>query len=558
MLSKGHSTRLRLGPIVGHTDHQSTRIWIRVQDDPSSYHLRVQGRGLFPFISTENVFEFGTALAIADGLRPDRRYRYQVLRRGRVIANAGGTCRTMPGPGSMAEIMFVAISCNHHGEEGAWQQLADFVEQNEPRFLLMMGDNVYVDKEPNVWKEQLNAGSAVRRKHLADQYQKNWSREPLRTILANIPTYMVWDDHDVRDGWGSFAPDSPTLAEKYPRGKPICEKYNAYFEDTRDVYWHFQMCHNPPHSEHILTPPATPDPYLVAAPPVPGERKAMPFLFQCGRTAIVVLDSRGDRDLWRTEHPVLGDTQWKFIEGAFGKLDVMFDALIVVTPVPIVGMDPNGQAQFLIGKRTDDVELLKRGDEEGLLALQETGDKDVGNLIKAGAGGYVESRFGIGTNWGSFKVSDIDDVRDQWSNHMSRPEQAAVIRASVEATRTNRLPIYPRGLLFIGGDWHSGGLFDIEISKPSIRTRCLISSGISQQNSSSDPHLGVIADEQFEVAPGIHATMREFVNGYNFGIIQVIPTGVTPEIISTVAHAGNSSAWGLRVSHSEPGLPTFP
>jgi hypothetical protein len=64
---------------------------------------------------------------------------------------------------------------------------------------------------------------------------------------------MMWDDHDIRDGWGSFAPDSPTLAALYPRGKPIFDQYNAFFEDARDVSWHFQMSHNPPPATNILS-----------------------------------------------------------------------------------------------------------------------------------------------------------------------------------------------------------------------------------------------------------------------------------------------------------------
>ena len=105
--------RLQLGPIVGHTDEKSTIIWIRVFDDPRLYELRVQGHGVFAFKSTENEegpFEFGTATAFVDGLRSDWRYNYQVLRKGRVIPGSKGSFRTMPPPGSMAEITFAVIS----------------------------------------------------------------------------------------------------------------------------------------------------------------------------------------------------------------------------------------------------------------------------------------------------------------------------------------------------------------------------------------------------------------------------------------------------------------
>src|SRR5438445_13320357 len=118
-------SRLLLGPIVGHTDHASTIIWIRVHDDPSNYDLRVHGRGVFPFVGTEtNSPAYGTALALADGLRSEWEYRYHILRRGRAISGAEGLFRTMPLPGSGADMLFVSLSCSHNKEPGAWPTLS--------------------------------------------------------------------------------------------------------------------------------------------------------------------------------------------------------------------------------------------------------------------------------------------------------------------------------------------------------------------------------------------------------------------------------------------------
>jgi hypothetical protein len=67
-------------------------------------------------------------------------------------------------------------------------------------------------------------------------------------------------------------------------------------------------------------------------------------------------------------------------------------------------------------------------------------------------------------------------------------------------------------------------------------------------NTTSDPLIGTLVDEDFEVATGIQSTLRDFVTGYNFGVIQIVPTGGTPLIVPVVAHKGNSFAWGLQVS----------
>ena len=208
MKPKRSVNRLQLGPVVGHTDNASARIWIRVRDDPADYMLRVKRHGFFPFQSTGNA-ELGTALALAEGLRSDWRYEYQILRRRRVVPGGFGSFRTMPDPVSMADVQFVAVSCSAQDDEGAWAALSQYVQDAEPRFLILMGDQVYLDSGTSVWHEHFDSEPGERRAAMAEKYQENWSREAVQSVLANIPTYMMWDDHEIRDGWGSFAPGSP-------------------------------------------------------------------------------------------------------------------------------------------------------------------------------------------------------------------------------------------------------------------------------------------------------------------------------------------------------------
>ncbi|MCB0535589.1 MAG: hypothetical protein KDD14_25515, partial [Saprospiraceae bacterium] len=128
--------RLQLGPVVGHTDHESVRVWIQVYDNPAFYTLRIQGFGAVEFVSTETSFiEFGTAIATVKGLRPDRVYRYQVIRRGRFVARAKGRFRTMPEPTSMTGIHFCAISCNTLERDGIWPRFEQYIKDAQPHFL---------------------------------------------------------------------------------------------------------------------------------------------------------------------------------------------------------------------------------------------------------------------------------------------------------------------------------------------------------------------------------------------------------------------------------------
>jgi hypothetical protein len=529
--------RLRLGPVVGHTDETSTRIWIQAFDHPGEYSLRVQGAGLFNFVSTEGQLEFGTGIAIAEGLRPDRVYRYSVLRRGRVVSRARGTFRTMPEPRSGAPILFCAVSCSQTQHEGVWTQFAAFVEKAKPAFVLMMGDQVYMDEDPpDVFEDHFQSKRAVRRRALAEKYALNWSREPVRKVLANVPTYMMWDDHDIRDGWGSVAADSLTLAQTHPRGRPIFLKSNAYFEDARDVYWHFQGCHNP------LRIPGQSLPNYVEGPPGPGTRAAMPFAFRCGRLVVLVLDQRGDRDVFRSSFPILGAKQWSFVDQVFAGLDADVEALAVMTPTPIASMDPNGQVQNLLGDRTDDIVAFRRGDEEGTLHPATSDAKS--DVLPAIANVHVSRLLGRQLNLGSYMVSKVDEARDQWSHKFARPEQAALLRKAGAARLTNVIPGAARGLIFLSGDIHVGAIFDITCSKPKFEAVSLTSSGISASEGES-VIVGTYLDESFSVAPGISSKLRELVNDFNFGVVQVIPTGTGAEIVTTLAHEGNATAFGI-------------
>lgn len=525
--------RLQLGPIVGHTDHGASCVWIRVYDNPDDYTLRIKGHGLAPFVSTEGgQLEFRTAVAQLTGLRSDWFYRYQVLRRGRVVPGAKGSFRTLPLPGSYADVSFVSISCNAQDDLGLWQELAAHIKQDKPRFLMMLGDQVYLDDDsetPSVWKAHLNSSPEKRRKAMVRKYQESWSRPAIRELLANIPTYMMWDDHEIRDGWGSLAADSPTLAARYPAGQRIHQKYNAFFEDARDVFWHFQMCHNPQ--------------TLGGGPPPPGTRQSMPYAFVCGRALFLVVDSRGERDLWRTDGaPVLGQQQWHYIDALLGNLPADVDALVIATPVPIASMSPKGQTQHLVGHRTDDVERFRKGDAKGLLEMQSMhGDKI--EIVSAMIGGWLR-RHSLGSpNLGNFRLSDIDDARDQWSNHFSQAEQRRLLRTAAIAANDKRSAATRRAVLFLGGDLHAGGVVDIDIKQPQLHATCLISSGISKRTN-EDMVLHVLVDEDFEIAKGMRARLQAFVNDFNYGVVRILPTGATPQVLPLVAHVGETSAWG--------------
>ena len=546
--------RLVLGPVLGHTDAHSTRIWIQVSDDPRDYAVRVDGVGLVRFESTEpaGAIEFGTAIARVVGLEPDRRYRYRITRAGRYLSGARGSVRTLPPANSMTPVLFNAISCNGASQIGAWQQFADHVDRAQPSFIVMMGDQVYLDEDPpDIFEEHVNADRATRRRAMAEKYRFNWIREPVARLLANTPCYMVWDDHDIRDGWGSLASDSPTMAAKHPRGAQIFGKCSVFFEDARDVFWHFQGCRNPRPGDHPdpvvpgQSDPAFPN--YVNGPLPAGQRIGMPFVFRCGKVMVMVLDSRGARDVFRATKPILGDVQWAFIDQVLTRVPADIDALAVVTSTPLASQDPDGQTQRLMGGRTDDVEAFRRGDEQELFHHKKQDSKAVG-IVKAIAGAKVERLIGVNPNLGDFQISNIDEARDQWSHRFARPEQRELLQKCFSARLANR-PKGARGreLIFLSGDIHIGCTFEVTATRPvKAKAMSLTSSGISQIDD-TQPLVGTFIDQSFALAPGMHAELKTVVNQFNFGVVSVLPTGHGAQVQAALAHEGNSFSVALDI-----------
>ena len=525
------SSRLILGPIVGHTDDTSTRIWIQAGANPADYALRIPGRGQFPFVSTEGPEpEFGTAIAVADGLRPEHRYRYSVLRRGRVVPGGRGSFRTMPRLGSMADVLFVTVSCSDWKKDGAWLELERYVEDHQPRFILMVGDQVYLDfgdGAERIWPYHLRTPPAERRQFMADRYRDHWERSPIRKVMANTPTYMLWSDHEIRDGWGSWASDSPTLQAKYPRGAAIAAQYNSYFEDARKVYWHFQMCHN------FAAP--------VGEPYVAGTRTAIPVQFQCGRLSVLMLDDRGDRDLWRESNRALGDAQWNFLDNEFlPNLSPDVDALAIATQGPIVGMAPSGESVRRIGHREDDVELFKRGDARGLLALQAKSNSKVDTAYAAVD--RVVFKDLLPNN--DFRIADFDDLRDQWSHPRCQPEQERLIRWAGRAGAVNRRPRSRGPSCSSAATSTPARCTGSRVESPPFTAECLISSGIAQE---SGHYVGFKLDDDHAVAPGIRAELKHAVGDFNYGITHVLFNGGTPIVTNTLGHPNTGKVWTVEV-----------
>ena len=59
-----------------------------------------------------------------------------------------------------------------------------------------------------------------------NMYRGHWSFDPLQKIMRSIPHLCIWDDHEIRDGWGSEAGDFKGSNKKiYDIARSVADEY---------------------------------------------------------------------------------------------------------------------------------------------------------------------------------------------------------------------------------------------------------------------------------------------------------------------------------------------
>lgn len=385
--------RLRIAAIVGHTTATSTRLWLRTAAPGDyTLLLWVEGEiddgvidrllGVLPvdlaFVTalpgigsrtfTIRDYDHDTTHTIdIQGLAPGCTYRYALvgsyygLAEVQALLGHDRPHRVRTLPASMGAFAFAFTSCHMPYEEGwfgktrvvndaMWEYLGAVLDRRGAgapdvtapiRFIVGGGDQVYVDGVDtlNIWKK---LGEVMRCEDGAllpaeedmvswyrDIYRGYWGFVSLRDIYANWPQLMIWDDHELGDGWGSHilrddGRGDDELDELLPNWRRQLGDRRlavALLERMRRaahrVYVEYVHSHNPPTDGHY------------------------DYAFTAGCAAFYVLDGRGERDVNRERARILGDDQWARFERWLGALDpVIHPFVFVVSAVPVIHLTP--------------------------------------------------------------------------------------------------------------------------------------------------------------------------------------------------------------------------
>lgn len=172
------------GPMLGSVTQDGARVWLRTFQ-PAKVEVRVIVDGLErtygPVRSTPETDL--TAILPITGLAPGTSHPYRVLVDGKAIAiPSHAAITTAPSNEKPGKVRIAFGSCFHRWGIGNKQQ-ADLIRSRAPAALLTIGDIAVQDRD--------NHFGLHRADYLQRDFQPAW-----QNLVAAIPVFATWDDHD--------------------------------------------------------------------------------------------------------------------------------------------------------------------------------------------------------------------------------------------------------------------------------------------------------------------------------------------------------------------------
>ena len=170
-----------------------------------------------------------TVIIQLKGLNPSTKYFYDVIIDGEKVKEKleFTTFSTRKKKGKL-RIAFGGGAGYTPEHENIWSVISDY----KPDALLLLGDNVYIDlpQTPNAFHDYT--------------YYRRQSRPEFRNLVANVPTFAIWDDHDAGtdDVWMGPYLDRPEW--KLPMLNHFEQNWNnpAYgTEENPGCYYNFSI-----------------------------------------------------------------------------------------------------------------------------------------------------------------------------------------------------------------------------------------------------------------------------------------------------------------------------
>ncbi len=175
------------GPMLGAVTEEGVRVWLRTLR-PAAVEVRVTDHGqerAFGPVHSSAATDL-TAVVSVTGLEPATRYPYRVLVDGAPIAlPADAAIVTAPVPAETGKVRIAFGSCFHRWGIGNAAQ-AELIRARDPVAMLLLGDIAAQDRNNHLGL------------HRADYLMRDL-QAPWQALVAALPVFAAWDDHDYFD-----------------------------------------------------------------------------------------------------------------------------------------------------------------------------------------------------------------------------------------------------------------------------------------------------------------------------------------------------------------------
>ena len=275
------------GPMVGQVTDSSASFWFRT-DGACEIAVEITGHSGLEKIRTSEEEGF-VGVVHLDGLLPNTYFAYRIFINGEEYLDSSREFgfRTFPDPEEVARFTIAFGGCSGFVPE--YEKIWELIAGHDPRAMLMLGDNVYIDDPEDV-------------KWTGDYcYARRHSRPEWKKLVAKTSMHAIYDDHDF--GMDDCIPGAEIDVPKWK--KPVLANFNKNWN-------------NPPLGGGLENPGCW-------------------QTFTLGQVQFILLDCRYYRDLKKKS--MLGPFQKKWLFETLGKSQAIFK--VIASSVPFsAGIKP--------------------------------------------------------------------------------------------------------------------------------------------------------------------------------------------------------------------------
>lgn len=352
--------QLLAGPMLRHVGAREATVWVEVDE---ACEVQVLGRRARTFAVRGHHY----ALVVLRDLEPGGSYPYEVALDGQPcwppVGQPPTVIRTFEADGAV-EVVFG--SCRRAApDEPPWSSSVDedprglgrdalalyarrlMDRQGQvPDVVVLGGDQVYSDLPSPATLEVIRSRRAIVGEHDAEtidfdeyafSYREAWGDPAVRWLLSTVPTAMIFDDHDVHNGWNSSRDWAEEMALQPGWQERITTGLVAYW-----VYQHIGNLSADALAADVVWQAvsigadgdaAVQEMAARTAGLSPGSPVRWSYRWDLGPVRLVVVDSRSARVLAEGRRDMLPPPEWDWVEG---QLTGDVAHLVVVTSVPVL------------------------------------------------------------------------------------------------------------------------------------------------------------------------------------------------------------------------------